>query len=53
LLLSWSLSCLHFFLPPPSFFLLISLPLSSVAIYRVLSFKWSQTFYFYALQKQH
>jgi len=32
-------------------FLLISLPLSSVAIYRVLGFKWSQTFHFYALQK--
>lgn len=34
-------------------FLLISLPLSSVVIYRVLGFKWSQTFHFYALQKQH
>jgi len=27
--------------------------LSSVVIYRVLGFKWSQTFRFYALQKQH
>jgi len=34
-------------------FLLISLPLSSVVIFRVLGFKWSQTFHFYALQKQH
>jgi hypothetical protein len=49
--LGHSRAFISFFLLLP--LLLISLPLSSVVICRVLGFKWSQTFHFHALQKLH